>query len=242
MPTPVCPKCRRAIPPEDVNVGNDIAYCRSCNLSNRLSELTFDSEIGGDMDVNRPVAGTWYRSDGLGMVVGASNRNLATAAAMLFFTLFWNGIVSVFVLVATSGTLHHFGIPVPSWFPAPKMNGEVMNSGMLIFLWLFLTPFITIGIVTALTVFNCLFGRTEVRVNGTQGTAFTGIGPLGWRKRFDPTQVRKVAIRESTNNKGQNTSCIVIEARDGKQTKIASMLSDERRKFLLVALRKALLR
>jgi 5-methylcytosine-specific restriction endonuclease McrA len=32
MVTPTCRKCKQAIPGEDVNVANDVAYCRACNL------------------------------------------------------------------------------------------------------------------------------------------------------------------------------------------------------------------
>jgi hypothetical protein len=31
MVTPTCPKCKQAIPSEDVNVAKDVAYCRACN-------------------------------------------------------------------------------------------------------------------------------------------------------------------------------------------------------------------
>lgn len=45
MVTPTCSKCGKAIPSEDVNVANDIAYCRACNLSHKLSALTEGTEL-----------------------------------------------------------------------------------------------------------------------------------------------------------------------------------------------------
>jgi hypothetical protein len=242
MPTPTCSKCRRTIPPDDINVANDVAYCRDCNISYRLSELTFDSDLNATLDLHRPPKGAWFVSDGGGTVIGATNRSLGTGFGLLFFALFWNGIVSVFVVVALSGTLHVLHVPQPDWFPAPKMNGGDMGVGMVLFLWLFLTPFIVVGLAVAAGCLNCLFGRTEVRVAGTQGSAFTGIGALGWRRRFDTSQVKDVRMVETANSKGQNTTNLLIETREGKQMKLGSLLTSERRQFVLGALRKTLLR
>lgn len=242
MPTPVCSKCRRTIPPDDINVANDVAYCRDCNIAYRLSELAADDASSAALDLHRPPPGAWYASDGGGTVIGATNRNLGTAAGLLFFALFWNGIVSVFVSLAISGTLHVLHVPLPGWFPAPKMNGGDMGTGMVLFLWLFLTPFITVGVAVAAGCLNCLFGRTEVRVSGTQGAIFTGVGALGWRRRFDASQVKTVSVVDNYNSKGQNTVNLLLETRDGKQIKFGSLLSGERRQFVLGALRKTVLR
>lgn len=242
MPTPVCSKCRRTIPPDEINVANDVAYCRDCNISYRLSELTFGGDLSANLDLNHPPKGAWFVNDGGGTVIGATNRSLGTAFGLLFFALFWNGIVSIFVLCAISGTLHILHVPQPDWFPAPKMNGGDMGVGMVLFLWVFLTPFITVGLFVAGSCLNCLFGRTEVRVTGAQGTVFTGIGSLGWRRRFDASQVKDTRILQTTNSKGQDAFNLLIETREGKQIKFGSMLSNERRQFVLGALQKTLLR
>src|SRR6476469_5804334 len=132
--TPTCPACQGIIPSVDVNVANDIAFCRACNLSYRLSALTHGTAINEKIDVTRPPAGAQFRRDGGGTVITASHRSLGTAIGTLLLCLFWNGIVSVFVLVATAATLHNLGVVVPSWFPAPTMNGSTMSVGMTIFL------------------------------------------------------------------------------------------------------------
>ena len=242
MPTPTCAKCRRVIPGDDINVAQDVAYCRDCNFSYRLSELTFDDGLTANLYLNRPPKGAWFVSDGGGTVIGATNRSLGTAFGMLFFALFWNGIVSIFVLCAISGTLHNLHIPLPSWFPAPKMNGEDMGVGMTIFMWLFLTPFILIGLFVAGSFFSSLFGRTEVRIANSQGVVFIGIGALGWKRRFDLAQVKTVRLQSQRNRDGQDTLTILIETREGKQIKFGSLLSKERRQFVLAALRKTILR
>ena len=246
MVTPTCSRCRHEIPGDDINVANDVAYCRNCNISYPLSELTHGAELEQGVDFDRPPAGTWRRNDGMGTVIGASHRSWGTAIGALAIALFWNGIVSVFVLLALASTLHHLDIAVPEWFPAPKMNGSTMGVGMTIFLWLFLTPFIAIGLTMIYGFVSALFGRTEVRIGNTEGISFSGIGPIGWKKRFDVHLVKDVRIdnqrwRDSDGDDRSKT-CIIIETREGKQIKLGSTLKEERRKFVAAALRKALVR
>jgi hypothetical protein len=89
---------------------------------------------------------------------------------------------------------------------------------------------------------SSLFGRTEVRIANSQGTVFTGIGALGWKRAFDATQVKTVRLHESRNNNGTASVKLNIEMRDGKSIKFGSMLTNDRRQFMLAALRKALTR
>ena len=244
MVTPTCSRCGKEIPSEDVSVANDVAYCRTCNLSHRLSALTQGTELDASIDLTNPPAGAWYSSVGMGPVIGATHRSVGTAIGALAISLFWNGIVSVFVLVAISGTLRNLGISVPDWFPAPVMNDSPMSVGMTIFLWIFLTPFILIGLTMIGAFLSSIGGRTEVRINNADGVVFTGVGMLGYRRRFDASAVKEVRLddkqwRDSDGDRRSKT-CIVIEMRDGKQIKLGTMLTPERRKFLAGAVRKVL--
>ena len=242
MPTPTCQKCRRTIPSDEINVAQDVAYCRGCNLSYRLSELTFDDGIIAHMDLQRPPAGAWFDDTGMATVIGATNRSLGTAVGMLLFALFWNGIVSVFVAIALAGTLRQFHVTVPTWFPSPEMNGDFMKPGMLAFLWLFLLPFILIGLAFIGTVLVCLFGRTEVRIANSKGIIFIGVGSVGWKRRFEASQIKAIKLHTSNNREGSNSVSVLLETREGKQMKFGSLLSNERRQFVLAALRKTILR
>lgn len=242
MPVPICGKCRRSISSEDINVARDVAYCRGCNISYRLSDLTREDEIHANLDLQHPPKGAWYRREGGGTTIGATNRNFANAAGFLVFAVFWNGIVSIFVVVAFSATMHHLHVPLPDWFPAPKMEGGgMMSAGMTAFLWLFLTPFILVGLFVAGSALSSLFGRTEVKIGNSQGTVFTGIGPLGWKRRFENSQIKTVRIHQKRNNEGSDQFIILIETRAGKQIKFGSLLTNERRLFMLAALRKTVL-
>jgi hypothetical protein len=244
MVTPMCSKCGKAIPSEDVNVANDVAYCRACNLSHKLSALTEGTELDAIIDLNNPPAGAWYRNNGMGPVIGATHRSLGSALGALAISLFWNGIVSVFVLVALAGTLRNLGIPLPHWFPAPNMNGSPMSVGMTIFLWLFLTPFILIGLAMIGAFLSSLGGRTEVQMANAEGTVFVGIGTLGYRRRFDASAVKDVRLADTRwrdrDGDPQRKTYIIIETREGRLVKFGSMLREDRRKFVAGAVRKVL--
>jgi hypothetical protein len=246
MPTPICPNCKNTILSDDVNVAMDVAYCRGCNLSHSLSALTHGEETEAAADMLNPPKGAWWTNSGAETVVGATHRSLGTAIGALAIGLFWNGIVSVFVLLAIAGTLRQMHVPLPHWFPAPNMNGSPMGLGMVIFLWIFLTPFIVIGLAMIGAFLSALAGRTEVRSDHNQVVVFTGIGALGRRRRLQASEVQGVRIderqwRDSDGDRRRKT-CIVLETRQGKEVRFASMLTPERRKFVAAALRQAVLK
>jgi hypothetical protein len=241
---PVCPNCKGVIPSADINVATDVAYCRICNLSHKLSLLTVSNALAA-VDLENPPAGAWLREDGLAAVVGATHRSAGSAIGFLLFGLFWNGIVSIFVLHAFASTLRNLGLPLPEWFPAIARAPGLDSVGETIFLWIFLTPFILIGLFFAAMVAASLGGHIEVRITPDRATIFHGIRRLGWKRRFDPVEIKDVRLEDqrwtdSDNGRHQRTN-IVLETERGKEIKFGSMLTAERRKFVAAALQRILL-
>jgi hypothetical protein len=240
--TPICPRCKRAIPSEDVNVAQDIAFCRNCDLSHRLSTLTSATPVDENVDVNRPPAGAWHVQDGEGVRVGSTLRSLGQAFALLFFCLFWNGIVSVFVFMAAASTLHHLGMPLPSWV---HLKGGFAPIGLTLFMWIFLTPFVCIGLAMLATFVSCLAGRIEVRTSHGEAVLFTGVGPIGFRRRFSVSDVMDVRLEENNWRDSRGASRrgtqIVVDTKQ-KPYNFGSMLSAERRRFLAAVLKKEMVR
>ncbi len=243
--TPTCPHCKQTVANADVNVASDVAFCRICNVAHKLSDLVHGLALG-DVDLTRPPQGTWHSQMGMSTVIGATHRSIGMAIGTLAISLFWNGITSVFVSLAFSSTLKHLGVGAPDWFPDPKMNGGPMTVGMTIFLWLFLTPFILIGLAMIGAFLSSLVGRSEIRIGQTEGVIFNGIGSTGRRKRFNTETVRDVRIEieewsgrhHGRRNQKKN---ILIEMQDGKQHKFGSMLREDRMNFVAAAVRQALL-
>lgn len=244
--TAACPDCRTQLDAADVNVSEGVALCRECEKLIRLSQLlkvqeqlALRQEFAGE-----PPGGTWARDDGRALVVGATTRSFAGALGLLFFSLFWNGIVSVFVVVVLASTMKHMGVTLPAWFPAPNMNGSPMSLGMTVFMWLFLMPFILVGVGLFFAFLSALAGRVEVTVDRDTGKVFEGIGLLGWTRRFDVHRVKDVRLEDKqwTDSDGdrRHKASITIEA--DKTISFGTGLSLERRRFIAAKLNDALQR
>jgi hypothetical protein len=244
MTTPTCPNCRSAIDSLDVNVAGDVAYCRRCNLAHQLSELILGVALSAVNPQDAP-AGAWFRTDDEGTHVGATHRTMGGALGTLFISLFWNGIVSVFVLVALAATLSNIGIELPEWAPPIDLD-DSMNVGMTVFLWLFLTPFIAIGAAMFVAFLSCVFGRTELHVRHGQAELYRGIGPIGLRRRFETGQIKDVRIEDrhwrDSDGDARRKTVIVFELRDGNSIKFGTQLSEARRRFVAAAARKLLVK
>jgi len=243
MITPICPQCKMVIEPDDINVAKDIAYCRACEKVCALSEITQNVGLDDTIDLMRPPKGAWYESAPEGTRIGASHRSLVTALGLLAVSLFWNGIVSVFVLLNIANTLNLIGIGLPEWLPVGNSESS-MGFGMTLFLWVFLTPFIAIGTTMVLGFLMALFGKEEVILSHHSGKVFVGIGALGWTRRFDGKTISSVRLvtknwRDSDGD-AQSKSEIVLTRNDGKEMKFGGSMPKERRKFVAAALQQTL--
>lgn len=239
----VCPACGQPIATQDINVAQGVALCRSCGTLTRLSDLV-DQSAAGPASLTAPPSGCFYEDQmGGGVIISASQRSIGTALGTLLFCLFWNGIVSIFVLLALAGIYRHLVGPVPAWFPIPHGKGAKgdlgpdMDWGTTLFLCIFLTPFVTIGLGVFLVFLSSLLGRVRVIVEANEGRVRTGFGPFNWTRRFDASAVTRVTGGQSkymVNN--QTRPLIVLETSDGT-VKFGSMLPDRRREWMQSALR-----
>lgn len=141
----ICPACRGELPSADINVATDVALCRACGQTFKLSKLQ-DAAALATVNLDDPPAGCWVRDDGDGVRIGASTRSASSFFGLTFFAAFWNSIVGVFVAITLASTLSHLGVALPKWFPAPNQGGMPLGTGMTAFMWLFLTPFILVGL------------------------------------------------------------------------------------------------
>lgn len=246
-----CP-CGQDIPVADINVAEGVALCRGCGKLSRLMDLATPLEETAAIEAANAPPPKGCRIDDFGgqVVLVASARSLTTAGPLLFFAAFWNSIVSVFVLIAIAGLWTNFVGPIPSWFPAPAANngsggsnnsiGSGMPLGMTLFLCVFLIPFVAIGLGVLGAALVAMAGRVEVRLRGPDGAVFTGIGPIGWRRRFDAASVKAVKFVESSvETNGKRQKLIGIET-EHKTVKFGSVLTDQRRAWLAGALKTVL--
>jgi hypothetical protein len=246
MATNVCPACGQPIATQDINIGQGVALCRSCGTLSRLADVV-DQSAGGQVSITSPPSGCDYEDQiGGGVIISAAHRAIGSALGVLVFCLFWNGIVSIFVLFAIAGVYTHFFGPLPAWFPVPRGSGHKggpgpdMPWGTTLFLCIFLIPFVTIGLAYIFIFLTLLLGRVKVIVEGDDGRIRTGFGPFKWTRRFDASAVTRVTAGQTkymVNN--QTRPLIILEA--DRTIKFGSMLPNERREWMLGALRMRLI-
>lgn len=204
-----CPKCRVPIPLTDVNVATDLALCRACGETFSFAALQETAEAES-VDLARPPRGAWFHKDNRGFEAGASTRSWA-ALFLVPFMAVWSG----FSLGGIYGS--------QMW------KGE-FNLGMS----LFGIPFVLGTLLFGSLALMSVCGKVVVSVRGPDGLVFTGIGPVGWRRRFRWNEVTGVRRSSSADSEGHRTQRITLE---GPATlHFGTGLSEARRDFLLAAL------
>jgi len=205
-----CPKCKRPVPPEQVNMGTDLAFCPQCNEGFKISEI-LDEDSFNEHVLRNPPKGAWFRREREHAVVGATTRS-PTAFFLVPFALVWAG--------GSMGGIYGSQIIVGKFNP---------------FLSLFGLPFLAGSIFLVSMMFMTVFGKTEVRI-GRNSSVFSGIGPIGKTRRFDWSSIRNIKEMAGMNQSGNGSGAVIVM--EGKErVKLGSLLNDKRRYFVLNALK-----
>ena len=158
--------------------------------------------------------------------------------------VFWNGVISVFFMLLVRTWWDLLVGPLPAWIPAPNWAGGPAGVGLALFFTVFLIPFLCIGAFTAWLTLLSMAGVVEVRIRNGQGVVRTRVGPLGLRRRFDVDQVRGVSISETKweyGNEGRERKLPLISLRADREIRFGIMLPEERMKWLVATIHRALI-
>jgi hypothetical protein len=206
-----CPKCRAEIPLDDINVARDVALCRQCGQVWSYGDLIADGQTDPVIP-QTPPKGTWFQDRGPNSFqVGVTTRS-PVAFFLVPFMCVWSG-GSVGGIYGTQISHRHFDL-IESLFGIPFLVGSVILIS-----------------VTALMV--C--GKITVSVNGDDGVIFTGVGPVGWRRKFNWRRVTAIRRTQQMNRNGVSEQ-ITFEGE--KRLNFASGVRAERLDYLLAVLRK----
>ncbi len=182
--------------------------------------------------------GCWVIDDGTEVRVGASSANWIHACYALCFALFWNIAIGHFVVRLVSETILALGGQIPIGWPRWHSSPGPMPPSDLIGLWLFKAPFVLIGIGLVAYFAMLAAGRVEVTLRAGRGLLFTGVGPVGRTRHFDPSRVRTVSIRSKAMPIEMGATIynteVIIEA--DKPLRFGGILSRLRQRFLLDSL------
>jgi len=241
-----CPECDEPVESDAINIREGVAMCAKCGTLSRLSELMEGGRSRREI-ITRPPNGCAIDVSGHTVVVTASMRSVSGFVGAVAISLFWNGIVSVFVLLALGGLYANLIGPLPDWFPVPgtkdgipQMNDGPMGLGMTLFLCLFLTPFVTIGAGMIGTAVMNLCGRIRVVIDESGSYVATGVAWLEWMRKFDAREVRSVGWGEK-KWQSEGGSNRLIEMAADRTLKFGSMLPPERMEWLRTVLGELLL-
>ncbi len=193
---------------EDLNVSTDLALCRHCGDFFKLSEAVEEAPEGFDLD--RPPRGVRFEQGLDGFRISATTRH-PIAFFLVPFMAVWSG----FSLGGIYGS---------------QIASGKFNLGMSLFGIPFVLGTVLFGSIALMSV----GGRVSLKVEGDEGLVFIGFLGIGFRKRFAWSGVK--AVREEISLASRSrTSSIVLEGE--KRISFGSGLNEERRRFLLHALR-----
>jgi hypothetical protein len=212
-----CPKCQQAIDPEGINVATNVAFCSGCNEAFTLTELIATGEVD-EGELGPPPKGCWCRRDVDDWEVGATMRSKA-AWFLIPFLCMWSGI-SLGGIFGTQIAKGQFD-PSMSLFALPFLLGTVVLGGVVVV---------------------SIWGKTVLGVRNDRAEAFVGVGTIGWRRRFEWSQITHISeVTSSVNNNGRPAQVIRLEGGE-KLIQIGLGVSDERRVFLLRFLRRMIVK
>lgn len=101
------------------------------------------------------------------------------------------------------------GITAPEWFPAPEMEDgtattEFAISPLSLFLLFVSVTLFATGTLMISGFLLSLGGKTIVRIGQEGGEVFTGVGAIGWTRRFDLSKVQDVSIAKKKKGWGSD--------------------------------------
>jgi hypothetical protein len=112
---------------------------------------------------------------------------------------------------------------------------QIMKGEFSLLMSLFGIPFLLGSVLFWSLALMAICGKVEVTL-GDNSSVFTGVGPLGMRRRFDWSAVQ--AIREDIAGTGRNGGAqMAIFLEGAERVKLAAGVSEKRRHFLLTALK-----
>ena len=201
-----------------MNVETDVAICPQCDEAFDLSELVSkesedDSGPGAAAPLAEAPPGAWFRTDGESWQVGATTRN-ASAFFLVPFMLVWSG----FSLGGIYGT---------------QIAAGKFNPGMSLFGLPFVAGTCLFGSIAVMAI--C--GQVTVTVKDDEGEVFTGVGPIGRRRRFRWSGVQRI-VEDNCSTRNAGSTGKVLQFEGETRLSFASMVSEPRRYFMLQVLKR----
>ncbi len=204
-----CPKCRRKIDSNNVNVLKNVAFCYWCSEGFKLDEL-IDEDVRISSE-SMPI-GTWYIENPNSVTIGGTTRSRGAFIIIPFAALWAGGSMSaIYGDQITSGQF------------------DIMQSLVGI-------PFVLGSIFLISYALMLVAGKIEVEIC-EQSRLFIGVGDFGWTRYFPLSSVTRIYSQHSSqsNFPFTNPESIIIQA--DKRYELRPNFDSKHHDFILKALR-----
>ena len=211
-----CRSCGTLIPAGDVDLETVLAKCRGCHAVFDFSDQVKRPSTPAKQKRDRgeiPMPSAFTVEDGGRELRIVRKWGRGIAWFFVIFAVFWNGIVSVFVIAALSG----------AEFKDSK-TGEPAGN----FIWLFLTPFLLVGFGMGWAALALLLNRTFIEVR--DGVLSVRHGPIPWpgKRRLETSEIDQLFCIEyvayQQNNVPQWRLALHAKTKSGDDVKLVTGL------------------
>lgn len=222
----VCPKCRKTIPLEDVNVSADTALCLDCGKTFRFSDLASIVLDTASVDFGAPPPHVNVERNPLDGSITLTHRRFCKFAFFVIpFTMFWSGL--------------------SLWDSYVK---QFLNHKFDLLSTIFGLPFLAGTVILVAVALVLVFGKVRVRLGGGRGSVFEGVGAIGRTRRFSyspGTTVHKNSESATDTRTGKSKTLfygITLKGTDCGTVKIYGNFTKEERDYIASAIARQLSR
>lgn len=213
-----CPKCSTTVLTQNINFQAGIAKCTHCKtifkVSENLSDGTYET-----FDINTPPSGVSFRRDADITIISATTRS-GSAIFFAFFTFL-------------------FSYPVFEGIVDPKsFEREHSATHSYIDLLLFILMCIIVSVYFCRATLMAIFGKLALTLDRQGGKIFIGIGKIGFTQRFMWNEISSIDEQIVYTGASDNLITKEIAIKGKKAITFGSGLSDDRRYYILHALKK----
>ena len=186
----------------------DLAHCKACNSIIKISQVSSKNDL---FNIKDHPKGTWYeRINSNELLLGASTRS-PFAFFIVPFMLIWSG--------GSLGGIY---------------GSQILSGKFDLMISLFGIPFLIGTVIFGSYALMTVAGKVEIELDKQGGRVFTGVGSLGFTKKFLWSEVSN--IKETISFGKQTTGKITLEG--SKKMSFGIFLKESRRYFILQALKR----
>jgi len=184
----LCPKCDQGLPPEDVNVARDVAFCRNCNEAFSISAQV--AGTSGPPRAPQPSTTTVLltRDDQRIAAVIPPQGFKGSGCFLGFFALFWNGITWTVFL----------------GFLGSMVGVVSTNSPTSPWMTIFFIPHMAVGIGVAIAALYAIKGDVALAMDKENVLMQRRLFGYTWSRSMPFSMISEIRFTEAYKSNGRS--------------------------------------